>query len=209
MNHITYKRTLLFFSILFLINQTLYSQDEDDNWVVGVGANVIDIRTPNDFKGFIKDYANGSIEDLNMSGGFFRVFAGKYLKNGMTIQLSASVNKIEKGFGYGSEQDLISDSFLAIDTKLKYDINRLIGETAWFDPFILVGGGYSKIGDTSNFNIAAGWGFNIWFARTVGINFQSDYNHSPSSTATDFFQHSIGLVFKLNIAPKFKWRDNN
>ena len=120
--------------------------------------------------------------------------------------MSASANTITKGFGYSVEEDLIDDSFFAMDAKLKYDVNRLIGETAWFDPFVLAGGGYSKIGDTNNFNIAAGWGFNLWFSRSVGLNFQSDYNHHLQSTATDYFQHSLGLVFRLSSAPRFRWK---
>ncbi|MFK5957671.1 MAG: hypothetical protein QM495_02255 [Lutibacter sp.] len=206
MNYRLYKKTLLLFSILFLINHTLYSQDEDDIWVVGIGINAVDIRTADGFSGVFKDYANGSIEDLNMSGAFVRVFAGKYLKNGMSLQLSLSANKIEKGFNYSEGDPLLDDSFFAIDTKLKYDLNKLIGETSWFDPFVLAGAGYSKIGDISNFNLAAGWGFNVWFSRSVGVNFQSDYNHNPNSTATDYFQHSIGLVFKLNSSSRFKWK---
>lgn len=206
MKSITYKRALLLFTIVFLANNTLYSQDADDNWVVGIGVNAVDIRTPNDITGITKDYFNGSIEDLNMSGAFVRVFVGKYLKKGMSLQLSLSANKIEKGFNYSDGDPLLDDSFFALDAKLKYDLNRLIGETAWFDPFVLVGAGYSKIGDTSNFNLAAGWGFNVWISRSVGINLQSDYNHNPQSTATDYFQHSVGLIFKLNSSPRFKWR---
>lgn len=206
MNYRAYKKIGLFLSILFLMNYTIYSQDSDDNWVVGIGVNTVDIRTPKGISGIFKDYTNGSIEDLNMSGAFVRVFAAKYLKKGMTLQLSLSANKIEKGFNYSDGDPLLDDSFFAVDTKLRYDVNRLIGETSWFDPFVLAGVGYSKIGDTSNFNIGAGWGFNAWFSRNVGLNFQSDYNHNPSSTATDYFQHSVGLVFKLNFNPKFNWR---
>lgn len=201
-----YKKALLFFLLLFLMNNTLYSQDADDNWVAGIGVNAVDIRTPKGISGIFKDYANGTIEDLNMSGAFVRVFVGKYLKNGMSLQLSLSANKIEKGFNYSEGDPLLDDSFFAIDTKLKYDLNRLIGDTAWFDPFVLAGAGYSKIGDASNFNLAAGWGFNVWISRSVGINLQSDYNHNPQSTATDYFQHSIGLIFKLNFNPRFNWR---
>jgi len=206
MNYRVYKKILLIFSIFLLISSSLYSQDEDDNWVVGIGINVVDIRTPSGIKGILKDYANASFEDLNMNGAFVRVFAGKYLTKGMSLQLSASANKIQKGFGYSNEQDLINDSFFAVDTKLKYDINRLIGETAWFDLFVLAGAGYSKIGTTSNFNIATGLGFNTWFSDSVGVNFQSDYNHHLKSTATGYFQHSLGLVFKLDSSAKFRWR---
>ncbi|WP_372794739.1 hypothetical protein [Lutibacter sp.] len=203
----TFKKILLFFLILFLINNSIYSQDEDTTWVVGGGVNIVDIRTPNGISGIIKDYGSGTIEDLNMNGGAVRIFIARYLKKGATLQLSASGNTIKKGFGYNTGDVLLNDSFFAIDAKLRYDLNKLIGETNWFDPYVLSGFGYSKMGDTNNFNIAAGWGFNAWFSRSVGVNFQSDYNHNLESTATDYFQHSLGLVFKLNSGPKFKWRD--
>ena len=208
MNYLKHKNIILLFSIIGLINQTIYSQDEDNNWVIGVGINAVDIRTPDDFSGILKDYLNGSMEDVNMGGGFIRVFVGKYISNGMTLQFSASANKIKKGYNYSTGDLLLDDSFLAVDSKLKYDLNLLVGETAWFDPFVLSGIGYSKIGDSSNFNIAVGWGFNTWISDTIGINFQSDYNHNLRSTATDYFQHSIGLVFKLNANKNATWSKN-
>lgn len=207
MNYRTYKTILLITSILFLVNHKMYSQDEDDKWVVGAGVNVIDIRSPHKLVGVVKDYLNGSIEDINASGSLLRVFVGRYLANGITIQVAASANEIQKGFRYATGDPLTSDLFFAMDGKLKYDLNYLLkSSTGPFDPFVLVGGGYSKIGETSNINIAVGWGFNLWFSRGVGLNFQSDYNHNPKSNANDYFQHSIGLVFKLSTTPRFKWR---
>lgn len=206
MNFRVYRKIVYLFVLLFLINHAVYSQDEDDKWVVGIGVNAVDIRTPDGFVGFTKDYFNGDIEDLNMNGGFIRVFVGRHIKNDISILVSASGNTVKKGFGYSTKEDLIDDSFFAMDAKLRYDLNRLIGDNPWFDPYVLVGGGYSKIGETSNFNIAAGWGCNFWFSGVVGVNIQSDYNHNPQSTATDYFQHSIGVVFKLNSTSKFKWR---
>ena len=206
MNYRVHKKIVYFFSLLFLISSAVYSQDEDDNWVVGIGANIVDIRTPKEITGIIRDYANANIEDLNMNGTFIRAFDGRYLKKGMSVQISASANTIKKGFGYETGDPLADDSFFAIDAKLKYDLNRLIGDSSWFDPFVLAGGGYSKIGDTNNFNIAAGWGFNLWISRAVGVNLQSDYNYNPSSSFTDYFQHSVGLIFKLSRTPRFRWR---
>lgn len=208
MNYLTYKKIILIFSIVCFVNNTLYSQDEDNNWVVGVGINAVDIRTPEAITEVIKDYANASIEDLNMYGSPIRFFIGKYINNGFTLQVSGSLNTVKKGFGYtGFEEALINDSFFVMDAKVKYDVNRLVGETSWFDPFILTGVGYSKIGEKSNTNIGVGWGFNAWISDTVGINVQSDYNHHLKSTATDYFQHSLGVVFKLDINARFNWRD--
>ena len=201
------KKILLLVSILFLINHMLYSQDEDDKWVVGVGINVVDIRTPNGIVGIVKDYGNGTIEDLNMYGGFFRAYVGRYLFEGISFQVAGSANKIKKGFGYSTGDPLLNDSFFALDAKFKYSIKYLLKKPAdVFDPFVLMGGGYSKIGEDSNMNIGIGWGFNLWFTNSIGLNFQSDYNHNPVSSAKDYFQHSVGLVFKLSSSPKFGWR---
>jgi len=205
MKNFQLKKAILFFSLTFLLTNAVFSQDENNEWAVSLGFNVVDIRTEENISGIFKDYFIGNTEDLNMSGAFLRVSAGKYLKKGLTLQISASMNTIKKGFNYQKGDPLINESFFAFDTKVKYDLNRLIGETKWFDPFVLVGGGYSKIGDTSNFDIAAGWGFNAWFSDTVGLNFQSDYNHHLQSTATDYFQHSIGVIYKLNIRKNFNW----
>jgi len=207
MNYLAYKKILLFASILFLVSHSTYSQDEDDKWVVGAGVNVVDIRSPYGIIGIVKDYGNASFEDLNASGSLVRVFVGRYLANGITVQASASANEIQKGWWYSTGDPLTNDSFFALDSKFKYDLNYLLKRsTGPFDPFVLVGGGYSKIGETSNVNIAAGWGFNLWFSRGIGLNFQSDYNHNPKSSKTDYFQHSIGLVFKLSTSPRFRWR---
>ena len=107
MKYSTYKKIGFIFLLFFLLNHVLYSQDENNKWVVGIGINTVDIRTPEKFSGLIKDY--GDFEDINMSGAFIRVFAGKYLTKGLTLQISASANKIQKGFGY-SKGDVLSSS---------------------------------------------------------------------------------------------------
>lgn len=173
------------------------AQDSNNPWAVSFGVNVVDIRTPKDIAGFSRDYFNGKIEDLNMIPAFSRLSVGRYLDKGFSLQLALSLNMVEKGFNYETGDPLANDVFMAFDSKVKYDLNNLFGDTKWFDPFVLLGGGYSKIGDNSDFKIGAGYGFNLWFNDNLGLNFQSDYNHHPSSTATDYFQHSAGLILRF------------
>lgn len=201
------KKKNLFFLLVLLINNAIFSQNEDNKWILGVGVNIVDIRNSSSISETFEDYFNSSLNDLNMSGAFIKVSAGRYLDKGFSLQLSLSANKIEKGYYYINCNPLSSDNFTAVDAKLKYDLNHLLEETKWFDPFLLVGGGYVKIGENSNINIASGFGFNAWITDGFGLNFQSDYNHSIKSFGTDYFQHSVGLVFKLNSSPSFKWRD--
>lgn len=207
MNLTLIKKESLFFFLVLSIGNTVFSQDSDKKWIVGIGVNVVDIRTPSTVSGIFKDYFNGSIDDLNMAGAFIKVSAERYLDKGFSLQLSFSANKIEKGYNYGEGDPLSNDTFTAVGAKLKYDLNYLLGETKWFDPFVIIGGGYAKIGDNSNLNIASGFGFNTWITDNFGLNFQSDYNHGIKSFGTDYFQHSAGLIFKLNYNPSFNWRN--
>lgn len=207
MNFNLLKKKNLFFLLVLLINNTLFSQDVDNKWVFGVGVNIVDIRNSNSISGTFKDYFNGNLNDLNMSGAFIKVSAERYLNKGFSLQLSLSANKIKKGYHYSNGDPMLNDSFTAVDAKFKYDLNYLLGETKWFDPFLLAGGGYVKIGDNSNANVASGFGFNAWITDNFGLNFQSDYNHGIKSFGTDYFQHSAGLIFKLKSKPSFNWRD--
>ena len=201
------KKTIFLFSLTFLINNLVFSQDSENKWTFGVGVNSVDIRNSSTVSGTFKDYFNG--DDLNMSGAFIKVSAERYLAKGFSLQFSLSANKIKKGYYYSKGDQLLNDSFTAVDAKFKYDLNDLLGEIKWFDPFLLVGVGYVKIGDDSNANIASGFGFNAWITDNFGFNFQSDYNHGVKSFGTDYFQHSAGLIFKLNNKPSFIWRDKN
>ncbi|HSQ47220.1 MAG TPA: hypothetical protein VLM44_09905 [Lutibacter sp.] len=201
------QKTILLFFFTFLINNSVFSQDEGAKWIAGVGINIVDIRNSSSISETFKDYFNGGLNDLNMSGAFIKVSAERYLDKGFSLQLSLSANKIEKGYYYKQGDELSNDNFTAVDVKIKYDLNHLLGETKWFDPFLLVGGGYVKIGDNSNANIASGFGFNAWITDNFGLNFQSDYNHGIKSFGTDYFQHSAGLIFKLNSNPSFNWTD--
>ena len=204
-----YKKLFPLLIFIFSINSILFSQDRINKWVIGVGANVVDIRTPVSIDGFLKDYLNYKIEDLNMAGGFYKIYVGKYINKGFSAQLAISGNTIQRGYDFATGDPLTNDSFFAIDTKVKYDVNRLIGDTNWFDPFLITGTSFAKIANKTGVHFALGWGFNAWVTEDVGINFQSDYNHNYASKVTDYFQFSFGLVYKLNASGSFKRSHGN
>ena len=95
-------------------------------------------------------------------------------------------------------------NYLAVDLNAKYDFNNLIGETKWFDPYGVLGFGYtfrdnSPFGkviyfekqNTLNFN--TGLGANFWLFPNMGINAQGLAKFSSDS----YLQASLGLVFKI------------
>ncbi len=200
------KQIKLFLATLALVAVfSANAQDKNNPWSIGLGVNSVDIRTPEDFGEFIQDWPG--VRDINVLPALSRIAVGRYLNYGLSLEVSGSLNKVEKGFGYKygklvdgknvSTDEKVDDTFLAVDGRLKYALNELIGDMGWFDPYLQAGVGYSKIGDLDDFKVMGGAGFNTWFNENIGLNFQTVYAHNFESTATDYFQHSVGLVFKF------------
>ncbi len=98
---------------------------------------------------------------------------------------------------------LKSHSYLSLDINFKYDINNIIGETKFFDPYLISGLGYSfrdsspsqpNYDKLSSVNFNFGLGANFWLNKIVAINTQGLAKFSGNS----YLQANIGLVFKLN-----------
>lgn len=109
--------------------------------------------------------------------------------------------------------------FASLDAYLKYDLNTLIGDTKFFDPYLVGGLGYSYLdydgptGPHSNrkannpvqsldnfLTINGGLGFNLWVFPNVALNFQSVAKFGKLLAVwegTNYYQNSIGLVFKI------------
>ena len=170
---------------------TINAQDSDNPWAVGFGVNAVDVRIPTEFSDYAKDYIGTG--DWNVLPSISRISVGKYLNDGFTLELAGSINKIETVRAKNDTDEL----YWAIDANVKYDLNNLVGETSWFDPYVYLGGGYTSLADQGEGMLNAGFGFNTWFNENLGLNFQTGGKKEFSDKVQDHFQHSIGLVFKF------------
>ena len=173
------------------------AQDENNPWQIGFGVNSVDIRTPDDsFGQFLKDWAGPS--DLNILPAVSRLSVGRYIGAGFSAEISGSLNKIEKGYGYAKGDRKVDLSFWSVDLRGKYHLNSLWNGLRWFDPYAQVGGGYANIDSEGEFKIVGGGGANFWLTENIGINAQSTYNYMPDGKiGADFFQHSVGITIKF------------
>jgi hypothetical protein len=114
--------------------------------------------------------------------------------------------KYSKGFSAQlslTSTGLNPHTFAALDAHLKYDLNTLIGDTKWFDPYLLTGGGYTysdKSGKDQFINFNLGGGANFWITKKVGINLQTLAKlplFKSKIGGSNYYQHSVGLVFKI------------
>lgn len=187
--------------LAFLTFSNVNAQDENNPWVVGFGINTIDVRTASDFGDYAKDYIGTSEWGSNTLPSISRISVDKYLNDGFSLQLAGSINKVKT---FATKND-IDELYWAIDLVAKWDLNHLIGDTAWWDPYVYVGGGYTDFGrvegtdfvDGGEGTLNLGAGFNIWFSENVGINFQTGAKKEFADKVQDHFQHSLGLVFRF------------
>ena len=173
------------------------AQDENNPWQIGFGVNSVDIRTPKDFGDVLKDWAGPS--DLNILPAVSRLSVGRYIGKGFSAELSGSLNKIEKGYGYDKDLDnKVDQSFWAVNLAAQYHLNTLWSGARWFDPYAQVGGGYAAIDNEGKFRTLVGAGANFWFTDNIGLNLQTAYHPTMKSESTEnYFQHALGITIKF------------
>lgn len=184
-------------ALLFAFN-LVQAQDEDNKWAIGFGINAVDINNGgfNDIGNLVKDYLGTS--DWNAIPAISTISVSRYLNYGLSVKVMGSLNKIDTAQALDDVDGL---SFFGLNAAAVYDLNSLFGETSWFDPYVQLGLGNTWIGDSSAFTIKSGLGFNTWFNEKIGLKFDTSYNlgtpRFASVSASNYFQHSLGLVIKF------------
>ncbi|QNM85217.1 OmpA family protein [Polaribacter pectinis] len=167
------------------------AQDENNPWAVGFGVNVVDFYNGDNFTDQIKDLLGNS--DWNIIPSISRISGEKYLDKGFSLQLAGSLNKIET-LNTKDDSDFL---YWAVDAVVKYDLNNLIGDTSWFDPFVYLGGGYTSVDSKGEGMLNGGVGFNTWFNDNLGLSFQTGTKKGFSDNVKSHYQSSLGLVIKF------------
>ncbi len=163
------------------------------SWMLGVGYNFIDDSGDafNDFT-TIKDQWNAVAFPS-------RISIGRYFKSGIGIEAIGTYNNYKKGNIIDKQVTPEDISYFGLDTRLSYDINKLIGETAWFDPYVGVGIGYSDASNTPRGTYNAVIGFRTWFSDRWGLDLSSSGKWSFGNEASNHLQHAAGVVYQFGI----------
>jgi len=179
---------------LVMINN-VNAQDKNNPWAISFGLNSVDFRdngiSINNISNQFEDL--GGISDWNTLSSVSRISVEKYIQEGFSLQLSGSLNKITK-MNTPEAADFL---YYSADLLVKYDLNNLVGETSFFDPFLYVGGGYSSIDNQGEGMINAGLGFNTWFSENIGLSLQTGLKNGFTENVDSHFQTSLGLVVRF------------
>ncbi len=196
--------TLCVLAMLVLATTPIYSQEDlqltskdsivQSSWVLGLGFNIVDDTATPFGETFldIKDTWNAVPYPS-------RISIGRFFKNGLGIEAIGTYNKYKVGKIVDGALNTAPREYFAIDGKISYDLNKLIGETGWFDPYLHAGAGYSSIGNIGRSTANAGFGFNTWFNDRWGANFNTMGKWGLKEGSTKQLQHSAGVVYRFGI----------
>lgn len=195
------KRPLL--ALIFVISYSLVAQNEIpkltkkdsvvvSSWMFGLGFNTVDDSGNAFGKVFdIKDAWNAVPYPSRLS-------IGKYFKNGLGVEGIVSYNKYKKGkivdnFPLEKEKD-----YYSIDSRLSYDLNKIMGKTNWFNPYVGIGLGYTQANDNPRGTYNAIFGFRTWFSNRLGLDINTSGKWAINSNYKNHIQHAIGVVYRFN-----------
>ena len=194
------------FLMLLLAANLTFAQDElqitakdsivQSSWIFGIGFNAVD-DSGNVFDGLF-NVAN----EWNMVPFPSRINIGRNFKNGLGIEVIGTYNKYKSG-NVLIDNMVISDDidYFGLDTRITYDLNKIIGQTGWFDPYVGIGAGYTDANNLGRGTYNALVGFRTWFSDHWGLDLNSTgkWAMSQSDGASNHIQHAAGVVYQFGI----------
>ena len=172
-------------------------------WLFQVGTNVID-DDGDGLKGIYQlhpyDYAVAKFPST--------IGIEKFFLMGFRVQLSGNYNVYKVGKIINRGETRIDQIVYGVDLNVKYGLRELIPMGNYFDPYVLVGYGYTKRGHLENANNNFGVGTNICIYRGFGLNFQAVGKWTLKDGASNYVQYSAGIIYRLGDGSCFTENDH-
>ncbi len=176
-------------------NIQLTSKDSivQSSWILGLGYNFVDDS------GYAFEELTALSSQWNALAYPSRLSMGRYFKSGIGIEAIATYNKYKAGKIIDQAINTSDKRYLAIDARVSYDLNKIIGQTGWFDPYVGVGLGYTDANNEPRSTYNAVVGFRTWFSDRIGLDFSSTGKWRTGTTGTNHIQHAAGIVYQFGI----------
>jgi len=163
------------------------------SWMVGLGWN------------FINDSGN-RLNDITTTKNMYnavafpsRINIGRYFRSGIGLEAIVTYNKYKEGNIIDGVVNPEDKDYFGFDTRFSYDLNKIFGQTGWFDPYVGVGAGYTYANDLSRGTYNAVIGFRTWFSDRWGLDFNSTGKWSFGNEASNHIQYAVGAVYQFKI----------
>ena len=194
------KEMLLVFLVtnIFVINAQTPELTKKDSiivssWIFGVGFNAVDDSDDRSYK--LLDF-KGAWNAVPFPS---RLSIGKYFRNGLGVEAIATYNKYKKGKIVDGLPLTDNKDYFSADSRLSYDLNKIIGETGWFDPYVGVGVGYTDANGLPRGTYNGVLGFRTWFSDRLGMDVNTSGKWTMNNNYTNHIQHAVGIVYRFHI----------
>ena len=160
-------------------------------WLAGLGTNIVDDswRARQDF----------ALDEMwNIVPFPSRLSFGRYFRSGIGVELIGTYNKFKEGKIIDGVVNTEETDYWAVDTRVSYDLNRLVGQTGIFDPYIGGGLGYTQT-DVRRRTANAVVGFRLWFSDRWGADLNTSGKWGLDSESTNHIQHAAGVVYRFGM----------
>lgn len=200
------KAPILSFLVASLLFSSMNAQEEElqitakdsiviSSWMFGVGVNAVD-DSGNVFSGLFN-----VADEWNMVPFPSRLSIGRYFKSGLGVEAIGTYNQYKEGNiidGVPSPENI---DYFGIDARLTYDLNKIIGQTGWFDPYVGIGIGYTDANKVGRGTYNAAVGFRTWFSDRWGLDFNSTgkWSMGGENGVSNHIQHAAGVVYQFGI----------
>lgn len=163
-------------------------------WLVTLGTNIVD--DSGDEFGELFDLSEG----WNMVPYPSRISVGRYFKNGLGLEAIGTYNKYKEGKIVDNVVNPEDIDYFGLDFRVSYDLNMILGETGFFDPYIGIGAGYTDANNQGRGTYNAVIGFRTWFSDHWGLDFNSTGKWAMSTeNATNHIQHALGVAYRFEV----------
>ncbi len=195
----------LILALVFLFSLNLSAQDQEIEltkkdsivqsfWLVSLGINIVD--DSGDEFGDLLDLSDG----WNTVPFPSRISVGRYFENGLGIEAIGTYNRYKEGKIVDNAPIAEDVDYLGLDLRLSYDLNMILGETGFFDPYIGIGVGYTDANNQGRGTYNAIVGFRTWFSDHWGLDFNSTGKWTMNTAnSSNHIQHALGVAYRFNV----------
>src|SRR5690606_13193378 len=163
-------------------------------WLASVGINIVD--DSGDEFGKLLDLKDG----WNMVPFPSRLSVGRYFRNGLGLEAIGTYNKYKQGKIIDNVVNPEDVDYFGLDFRVSYDLNKILGHTGFFDPYIGIGAGYTDANNQGRGTYNAVVGFRTWFSEHWGLDFNSSGKWTMNSAnSTNHIQHAVGVAYRFEV----------
>lgn len=191
------KKNLFLLLVVFLTVKSTFAQNRSFPWQVAYGFSGPQFTIGDDK--FHKEYFRAKNWNVFPSAHFK---VARHIKYGISAQTTLSVGYAERR----PQVDNKGNSFVDWDINIKYSFANgyIFKDKFFFDPYIVLGGGFNHAFGKFRGDVDLGAGTNIWILRNFGLFIQASYNFIPTKfDAADpqafrgYMHHTFGFVTRF------------